>query len=200
MRRGRLVRSPIGLSGWCANLAEGAQLVELELLVNGVAIARTTTGSRRADICGLLEIEGNFGFCFEALHFDPFLINKSVFGPKSYSVRVVGASVILPRSEAVVDLAALLDSREAHLQIDDGQGLIEELTELQDRAAALLFQPLRKSAGESDGCIESIAYGENRIVWFVGWMARGHASHLSAIILDRRKYNAGLKCGVLPAA
>ena len=138
----------LGLSGWCANLAEGAQLVELELLVNGVAIARTTTGSRRADICGLLEIEGDFGFCFEALHFDPFLINKSVFGPKSYSIRVVGASVILPRSEAVIDLAALLDSREAHLQIDDGQGLIEELTELQDKAAALLFQPLRKSAGE----------------------------------------------------
>jgi hypothetical protein len=53
---------------------------------------------------------------------------------------------------------------------------------------------LRKSAGESDGCIESIAYGDNRIVWFVGWMARGHASHLSAIILDRRKYKAGLKC------
>jgi hypothetical protein len=183
----------LGLSGWCANLAEGAQLVELELLVNGVAIARTTTGSRRADICDLLEIEGDFGFCFEALLFDPFLINKTVFDAKGYAIRVVGASVILPRSEAVTDLAALLYAREAYLQIDDGEGLIEELTDLQDKAAVLLFQPLRKSAGGSDGCIESIAYGDNRIVWFVGWMARGHASNLSAIILDRCKYKAGLK-------
>jgi hypothetical protein len=183
-----------GLTGWCVDLADAAVAREVELVVNGAPVATTRASHARPDVCDAIGAQGRFGFCFDACVFDAFLLNKPVFAAKDFFVRVAGLDAMLPAHETLPKLGALLDAREAWLKHGEGRALIESLELAREGARELLFQPPRKSAAEADGVIEAIAFGSGNVVWFLGWASSRGAAEFSAVVLDRRKYAAGLRC------
>ena len=183
-----------GLTGWCADTSDRGRQLELELVVNGVPVATTSTAYLRPDVCAKIGVEGCFGYCFEAAAFDAFLLNKSVFVDKDYSVRICGNGSLLARQDTLPDLGALLGAREAFLKRGDGRELVDSLERARAGARHLLSEPLRKPAAHSDGVIEAIAHGDGDVIWFVGWMSHKGAPEAPAVVLDRRKFSAGVRC------
>ena len=182
-------------------LRDGAQIrltaarqLELELVVSGVPVATTSTAYLRPDVCARIGVEGRFGYCFEATAFDGFLLNKSIFVDKDYSVRICGTASVLARHDTVPDLGALLGAREAFLKHGNGRPLADSLERVRAGARNLLSQTLRKQAADSDGVIEAIARGDGDVIWFVGWVSRKGAAEVPAVVLDRRKFPAAIRC------
>jgi len=183
-----------GLTGWCADISDGGRQLEVELVVNGVPVATTCTAYLRADVCAKIGVDGRFGYCFDAAVFDAFLPNKKIFADKDYSVRECGKSSFLGGQDDLPDLGALLDARDAFLKRGNGRALVDSLEQARERAHDLLFQPLRKLAADSDGVIEAIAHGDGGVIWFVGWISHMDAPEFPAVVLDRRKFPAGIRC------
>lgn len=183
-----------GLTGWCVDLADAAIERDVELVVNGAPVATARATHVRGDVCDAIGMQGRFGFCFDASVFDAFLLNKPVFAGKDFFVRVVGQGGTLPAHDALPTLGALLEAREAWLKRSEGQALIESLELARQGARDMLFQPPRKTAADADGVIEAIAFGSGNVVWFLGWASSRGAAEFPAVVLDRRKYAAGLRC------
>jgi hypothetical protein len=181
----------VGLSGWCARLNQDGAEVELELVLKDQVVARTRANIDRPDVCEALKREGQFGFCFEAAVFDRFLPMSKALGEKALAVRVAGEALVLPMVEDVEDLSRLLDARDALLNCEQGERMLERLRALNSAAASLMTVPFRGAAAPANGFIEAIAPGANDVIWFLGWMERECAGEFSASVLDRRKFRAG---------
>ncbi|MCW2283506.1 hypothetical protein M2323_001278 [Rhodoblastus acidophilus] len=183
-----------GLTGWCVDIADAAAECEVELVVNGAAVASARAAHARRDVCEAIGIQGRFGFCFDASVFDAFLLNRPVFAAKEFSVRIAGQGWTLPSHDGLPTLGALLEAREAWLKRSEGQALLESLEIARQGAGDMLFQPPRKTAADADGVIEAIAFGAGNVLWFLGWTSSRGAAEFPAVVLDRRKYAAGLRC------
>ena len=180
-----------GLTGWCVASDAPQTPVELELLIDGLAVARTRTGLRRSDVCASTGLEGDFGFQFEPEIFDRFSAHRDVLAQKRAEVRIAASRLALPQNEEETRLGAIFARREAYAGIDDAQGVCNRLQALQEASAPLLLAPYRPSQAPGSGCIERLAPGANGVLWFIGWGRRDHAREFAAAILDRRKYRAG---------
>jgi hypothetical protein len=188
----------VGLTGWCVDRGGAARELEVELLVNGVAFALTSATLPRADASEEMGMEGRFGFCFDPSVFDSFLENKTHFIGRPYALRVCGETGILTSSQPHEDFAALLDAREALLARGDGEVLIDSLARLREASETLLPCPPARAA--EAGVIEAAAIGAGGLVWFIGWVAKKIPVEFSAVVLDKKRYPAGMRVVFYPRA
>ena len=181
-----------GLTGWCVALGLPQTPVDLELIVDGLTVARARTGLHRGDVCARTGLKGDFGFRFEPEIFDRFAAHREILGDKRIAVRIAPGGLELPQNEECAQLQSIFARRDSYHDVDGASAVRERLQGRHEAAAAMLLAPYRPSETSDCGCLELIAPGANGVLWFVGWARRDHVREFAAAILDRRKFRAGV--------
>lgn len=207
--RGELERFEplLGVEGWALAIDAPDEMVALELTVGGEAFALTQTCLPRPDISRLLGTESLCGFRFGPDIFARLARLGSHRRDLAVAVRIAGDEEVAllsatGRSPSVGDLvdlwrAAVLGTiATPERRIGKGDRLSLKLGALRGEAEALCERALRPFSDNDLGQIDGVYPASEGQVWFVGWMKRGVEPDFPAVVVDRRKFSAGV--AILP--
>lgn len=191
-----------GVEGWALALDAPDEGVELELTVGEEAFALAVTFEPRPDLAPLLGFEGAFGFRFGPETFARLARLAPRRRALPVGVRVSGTDLFLRapqnRAPSVAELVETWQSavlgalKPPERQLGRGERLLARLAELRVGAEALAARPLRPHSDHDVGQIDGVYPGTDGQVWLVGWMKRGVETEAPAVVVDRRKFPAGL--------
>ena len=189
-----VIDSRQGVRGWAVNHVDPLDPVRLALCVGEQVVAETDAEGDRADISAKLGRAAKAGFAFGAevmLALASFMEDPD----DTITVRVAETGDLLASAERAPTIGQMV----AQLRVDatpaprsnvaDFELLLDEL-----RAGAdtLAEGPLRPLPENLQGYIETVAVDTSGLVWFMGWMKRGHVQEFSAVIVERRKSPAAV--------
>lgn len=191
-----------GIEGWALAIDAPEAPVGLELVVGEDAFALAETGLRRPDIDGRLEGRSRSGFRFERDVFARLARLSAHRRALPVGIRIAGTDIRLmagtemPRSVGeLVEAwqAAVLGGRRApDPAATKGDRLLVRLAAFRMEAQELTNKPLRPFSDNEVGQIDAVHLAGEGQVWFLGWMKRGVEPEFPAVVVDRRKYPAGI--------
>ena len=80
----------------------------------------------------------------------------------------------------------------------DAAALLADLRQMADQARPVLEKPLRATADNLGGYIETVALDEGGRVWIMGWSRRTLPTEAPVIIVDRRRHAGAMVCFGFP--
>ncbi len=183
-----------GVRGWAVNLTDPMSPVLLQLCVGDQVVAETLADGEREDISAKLGRPARAGFSFGAevmLSLASYLDDPEDL----LVVRVAETGYGLTGADPSPTISEILNQLRADSapqlpnSTEDLELLLEELRQ---SATDLAEYPLRPVPESLQGYVETIAVDASGLVWFMGWMKRGHIQEFAAVLVERRKYPAAV--------
>ncbi|HZF74612.1 MAG TPA: hypothetical protein VE033_02095 [Acetobacteraceae bacterium] len=185
-----------GIEGWAVDLDSPDAALRLELVVGESVIAHCHTALARPDV-QLAGLGGRArpGFRFSGRALGPLHDLPAALRGERVAVRVSGTPYLLPAREALPtaeQLAGRLPRTPRATPGPRGVDVKQAIVRLEAEARRLTALPLRPDPKAQLGHIELVAADEDGLFWIGGWVHSLDSLEFPAVIVDKRKFPAGV--------
>jgi hypothetical protein len=190
----------IGMYGWALGYDTPLDSVRVELIVGSTAIDSVETCEARTDVDEVLGVRTLAGFRFGPELYARLAHLKPQRRHLRVNARIANTQVVLIQPDRPPTVGELVASWRAavleRLQKRDPivpreERLMARLALLRTQAEGFRELPLRPTADNEIGQIETMHLASGGLLWITGWVMRDTPTELAAMIVDRQKYAAG---------